>query len=177
MHPHMHFYIRRLLVPALSLLLCISSPAFADETADRAALEAAAQAWSKAFNARDADVLVALATQDIVLMDSDAAPISGREAARGALRQAFAAAGQIKTTTKEAVIVGDVAWRIGALVRKLPSGDVESRGQSLEIWQRVNGQWRLHRQMSSNLLAQSKLLPRPPLSEPVLDKPGDSPQL
>lgn len=155
------------------LLLCTSPLAVADEAADRAALEAAAQAWSKAFNARDADALAALATHDIVLMDSSATPISGREAARGAFRQAFATAGQITTTTKEAVIVGDVAWRIVALARKQPGGDRESRGQSLEIWKRANGHWRLHRQMSANLLAQSQLLPRPPLSEPVLDKPRD----
>jgi ketosteroid isomerase-like protein len=173
MHSHMHLYLRRLRAMTTLLLLCISPLTFADETADRVALEAAAQAWSKAFNARDTDALAALATQDIVLMDSNATRVSGREAARGALRQAFATAGQITTTTKEAVIVGDVAWRIGALARTPSSGDEESRGQSLEIWKRVNGQWRLHRQMSSNLLAQSQLLPRPPLAEPVLDKPGD----
>jgi ketosteroid isomerase-like protein len=173
MHFYMHLYIRHLLAITALLLLCISPLAIANDAADRAALEAAVQAWSKAFNARDTDALATLATPDIVLMDSNAARVSGREAARGAFRQAFAATGQIATTTKETVIVGDVAWRIGALARKLPSGDVESRGQSLEIWKRVNGHWQLHRQMSSNLLAQSQLLPRPPLSEPVLDKPRD----
>jgi ketosteroid isomerase-like protein len=173
MHFHMHLYIHHWLAMTASLLLCISPLVVADEAADRSALEAAAQAWSKAFNARDADALAALATQDIVLMDSNATRVSGREAARGALQQAFTSTGQITTTTKEAVIVGDVAWRIGALASKLPNGAVESRGQSLEIWQRVNGQWRLHRQMSSNLLARPGHLPRPPLSEPVLEKLGD----
>ena len=169
----MHVYNGCLRTAVLSLLLCVSQLTFADEAADRAAIEAAAQAWSKAFNARDADALAALATQDIVLLDSNVAPVSGREAARSALRRAFAAAGQIAATTKEAVVVGDVAWRIAALARKLPNGGVESRGQVLEIWKRVRGRWLLHRQMSSHLLAQSQLLPRPPVSEPVLDKPGD----
>jgi hypothetical protein len=46
-----------------------------------------------------------------------------------------------------------------------------SRGQSLEIWKRVNGAWKIHRHMSSSILAQPKLLPRPLPPEPMLDKP------
>jgi ketosteroid isomerase-like protein len=169
----MHIHILRLFAPALSLLLGISPIALGDEAADRAALEAATQAWIKAFNARDADALAALTTEDVVLLDPTLPPVSGREAARGAWQQALGAAkGQVTNATKEAVIAGDVAWRIGALAHKLPNGEVVSRGQSLEIWKRVNGQWKIHRQMSSTILAQPKLLPRPIPSEPVLDTPG-----
>jgi hypothetical protein len=71
------------------------------------------------------------------------------------------------------VIHGDVAWRIGALTHKLPNGEVVGHGQSLEIWKRVRGDWKLHRQMPSSILPQPKLRPRPIPSEPVLDKPGN----
>lgn len=176
----MHTHIRSLSAPALlfllgiSLLLIIPPVVRADDASDRAALEAATQAWVKAFNARDTDALVALATQDVVLLDPNVAPVSGREAARGAWGHALAAAqGQVTSATKEAVIAGDLAWRIGALTHKLPSGDVIGRGQSLEIWRRVNGAWKIHRQMSSTILAQPRLLPRPLPSEPVLDKPAN----
>jgi ketosteroid isomerase-like protein len=170
----MNIDIRGLIAPALGLLLGISPLALADEAADRAALEGAAQAWIKAFNARDDDALAALTTEDVVLLDPSVAPVSGREAARHAWQQALSAArGQVTTATKEAVIAGDIAWRIAALAHKLPNSDVASRGQSLEIWKRVRGEWKIHRQMSSSILAQPRLLPRPLPSEPVLDTPHD----
>jgi hypothetical protein len=102
-------------------------------------------------------------------MDPHLPPASGK-AAREALRRALGAAkGQLTTATKEVAIAGEFAWRIGAFTHRLPGGDTPSYGQSLEIWQRVNGAWKLHRQMSSSLLAQPRLLPPP--TGPVLDKP------
>jgi len=117
------------------------------------------------------DALVALATPDVVLMDTNVdAPVSGREAARQAWAQAVSAAqGQVTMATKEAVIVGDVAWRIGALTHTPPKSNRVTRGQSLEIWKRVNGEWRIHRQMASTILTVPRLRPLP--SEPVLDTP------
>lgn len=167
----MHIPIR-LLAPALTLLLGVSPLALATEASDRAAIEAAAQAWIKAFNARDADAMVALTTEDVVLLDPNVPPISGRKAARAAwLRALGAAQGQVTTASKEIAIAGDVAWRIGAFAHKLPHDDSANRGQSLEVWQRMNGQWKMHRQMSSTLLAQPKLLTRPNPAEPILDTP------
>ena len=164
--------VSRLLAPALALLLVVSPLVLADETADRAALEATAQAWIKAFNARDVDSLTALVTEDVVLLDPSIAPVSGRKAAQLALQQSLAAArGQIATATKEIVIAGNVAWRIGSIAHDLPKSDLMSRGQSLEIWQRIGGAWKIHRQMSSGILVRPKLLPRPLPSEPILDTP------
>jgi len=162
----------RLLITLMSLLV-VSPLVHADDAADRAALEAAAQAWVKAFNARDPDAMMAVTTQDVVLLDPDATPVSGRKAARAAWARTLSAAqGQITSATKEAVIAGPIAWRIGALARKLPNGDLRS-GQSLEIWKRESGQWKLHRQMASNLLAEANMAPRPMPSAPVLDKPAN----
>jgi uncharacterized protein (TIGR02246 family) len=166
----MHIPIRRLLVSALVLLPGVSPVALADEAAERAALEAAAQSWTKAFNARDADALMALVTPDAVLLDPGVAPVSGRQAVRETLERALGAArSEVTSATKEIVIAGDVAWRIGALTHKLPGG--LKSGQSLEIWKRVKGEWKIHRQMSSGILIEPKLLPRPLPSEPILDTP------
>jgi ketosteroid isomerase-like protein len=169
----MHIQTRRWFAAALLLLLSVSTVALADEAADRVALEAAAQAWTKAFNARDIDALVSLVTPDAVLLDPGVAPVSGREAVRETLARALGAArGPVTTATKEIVIAGDIAWRIGALTHKLPVANAVSRGQSLEIWKRVKGEWKIHRQMSSGILIEPKLLPRPLPSEPMLDTPG-----
>jgi ketosteroid isomerase-like protein len=165
---------RHLLAAALSLLLGASTMALADEASDRAALEAAAQTWIKEFNVRNADGMAALTTEDVVLLDPGVPPVSGRESVRETWRRAAAAArGQGATATKEIAISGDIAWRIGAFAQTLPSGEVWSRGQSLEIWKRVNGAWKIHRQMPSPVLARPLLAPRPVPSEPVLDTPTD----
>ena len=95
-----------------------------------------------------------------MLLEPGVDPVSGREAARGILRQAaMAAAGRLSTETKEIVIVGDLAWRIGSLDHQLANGGPTSRGPSLEIWKRVGGQWKIHRHMSSSVLTQQHLLP------------------
>ncbi len=156
----------------LLVLLGTSPLVLADEAADRAAIEAATQAWFEAFNARDLDVLVAFSTDDVMLMDPLAAsPVTGREAARASWTKAFATnkATELTTSTAEVVIAGDVAWRTGAVTQQRPKGNVVGRGQILEIWKRVNGTWKLHRQVSSRVLPQPKVIRQLP-SAPVLDR-------
>jgi len=163
---------RHLLVAGLTLL-AVSSPAFPDTASDRAAIEAGTQTWINSFNSRDAKSMTALTTEDIVLLDPELPAVRGRDAARQAWEQAFGVARErVANATKEIVIAGDVAWRIGALTQKTPTGAVTT--QSLEIWQRVRGAWRIHRQMSSGFLAPPKLLRRPNPSEPVLNTPGNN---
>lgn len=153
----------------VSMFLLGSAPAVvADEAADRAAIESSAQAWIKAFNTRAVDGLVALATDDVLVLDGNA-PSSGLARARDVWKHAAALAqGPTTSTTKEISIAGDVAWRVGLLTYPLANGEA-GHGQSLEIWKRVNGGWKIHRQMSSSILAQSI---RPAPSLPVLDAPA-----
>src|SRR5689334_22473438 len=148
---------------ALALALLIAPFAFATEASDRAAIETAAQAWIKAFDAHDADALAALATPDVMLMDpATSAPVVGADALRKAVGQrgALAKAG-ITSTTREIFISQDIAWRVATV----------NTGQSLEIWKRVKGRWRLHRQMSSGLLVPPKRFNQPSPSEPIFDTP------
>lgn len=139
--------------------------ALATEAADRAAIEAASQSWAKAFNARDSKALLALATDELVLLDANGPPLSGARARDAWVKALGTAQGNVTSVSKEIVIAGDVAWRIAAL-----SG-ADRQGQALEIWKRVGGAWKIHRQMSSNVLTHSNLLPPP--TEPVLDRPAN----
>jgi ketosteroid isomerase-like protein len=151
----------RLLAIAAFAAVAVAPLTFATESSDRAAIVAAAQTWAKAFNARDTNALVGLATEDLVVLDANNSPMTGARAREAWNRAVGAAQKPITSTSKEIVIAGDVAWRIAAL----------GSGQVLEIWKRVGGQWKIHRQMSSNVLTQPKLLPTP--SEPVLDRPAN----
>jgi ketosteroid isomerase-like protein len=165
---------RRRLVLVLPLVFC-AAMAWGDEPADRAALEAASQAWAAAFNARDADGMAALATPDVVSMEANAAPAAGRDAVRVAwLQAACTARSKLTIATKEIVVAGGIAWKISAATHTQSGGAVVGRGYLLEIWQKVDGRWEIHRQLSSvELAGRPGLQPRPVPSEPVLDKPVD----
>src|SRR5687767_15844005 len=79
----------------------IAPVALATESADRAAIEAAAQAWTKAFNARDANALLAVASDDLVLLNGSSAPMSGSRA-RDAWKKALGSGqGQLTNVSKE----------------------------------------------------------------------------
>jgi ketosteroid isomerase-like protein len=162
----------RLLTLAPTLLLGVVCVVKADEAADRVALDSAQQAWIAAFNAHDADAMAALTTVDIVLLPPNALPVRGREAVRAVWRQATSTAKAHATVTnEETVILGEFAWSMGAFTHTLPNGAIVSRGKFVEIWQRVDGQWKIHRDMfSSNAAAaKRKFAPVPRPSEPVQD--------
>lgn len=147
-------------------ILSIISLAHANDATDRAAIEKAAQAWIEAFNHHDTSTLTALTTQDAALMDPALPePVGAGKAVRKSPSQT-----QLSTETTEISVSGDTAWRTGVLSHKL-NGDVVRRGSVLEIWKRVGGQWKLHRQMSSGLLVPPKLITRPDPSNPILDAP------
>jgi len=165
----MHVYFHKVLIAA-SAMLFIAESVVADPARDPAAIEAAAQAWVSAFNDRDIDRLTGLMTKDVVLLDPSVAPASGK-AAREALSRAVSnARGKVMNASKDIEIAGEVAWRIGALTYQTSGGERIDGGQTLEVWRREQGVWKLHRQMSSNMFMQPKLLHRPP-SEPSLDQP------
>ena len=151
----------------------LASLAVADDAADLRALEAASQAWVKAFNAHDMEALMKLSTEDVALIEPSAAvPVNGPKAVRAAWESASGSIqGRVASVTREVSVAGDIAWRTAVVTNKLPNGEVAARGQSLEIWKRVNGEWRLHRQMSAHVLTLPRLRPGPPPSQPALDAP------
>lgn len=162
-------HIRPALTLMVSVLLGMSSVvAIADDSADRRAIESAAQQWTKAFTERDATALAALVTEDVLVLDGSTSPIDGRARACDAwLRAAAMSQGGIKSGEREIVISGDAAWRVGTVAYK-SSGGEWLKGQSLEIWKRTHDGWKLHRQMSSHIMDRTL---RPAPSEPVLDRP------
>ena len=136
---------------------------------ERVALEAAIHRWTTAVNAQDVDALNATMTEDVELLD-ETVTVTGRDAAIRALRE-VATRGQLVATSREITIANDVAWHVVGLTQTQKNGDVHARGQALEIWKRVKGKWKLHRQMAAGLITPADSLTRPSPSEPVLDRP------
>jgi ketosteroid isomerase-like protein len=149
--------------------LFASTLAFAAPHPDRVALEAAINRWTTAVNARDVNALKTTMTEDVELLDNTTT-LTGRDAAIRVLRE-VATRGKLAATSREITIASHFAWRVGAFTQIQKNGDVFARGQTLEIWKRVQGKWQLHRQVSTGYLAQADLLSRPAPNEPVLDRP------
>lgn len=150
-----------------TVLLLVVPAVVANEATDRAAIEAAAQEWVNSFNLHDIAAMLRLATGDVVLLDPSLPPVSGN-AVNDALQRASTGT-QLTTATREISIAGDVAWRIGVL-QPVATAGTALRSDCLEIWKRVDGTWKLHRQMSSGMLAPLRFR-RPLPSEPMLDQP------
>jgi ketosteroid isomerase-like protein len=120
---------------------------------------------------QDAATLARTMTADVEFLD-DTSTVTGRDAVIRVLREDVRH-GQLVETTREITIAGDCAWHIVALVQTHNNGDLQARGQALEIWKRVNGAWQLHRRMIAGSATAGGLLKRPSTSEPILDRPGE----
>ena len=149
--------------------LLASTIALAAPDPDHVALETAIQRWTAAVNAQDVDAMNATMTEDVELLDNTVA-VTGRDAAIRALRE-VAMRGQLVATSRELTIANHFAWRVAGLTQTQKNGDVHARGQTLEVWKRVQGKWKLHRQMATGFIAPVESLSRPSPSEPVLDRP------
>jgi ketosteroid isomerase-like protein len=154
----------------IGLLACTMVLAAKDP--DRGALEVAMHRWMTAVNAQDADTLTATMTEDVELLDGKTTNVTGRDAAIRALRE-VAMRGRLVATSREITIASDVAWRVVGFTQSQKNGDVHARGQALEIWKRVDGDWKLHRQMAAEVITPSDSLTRPSTKEPVLDRPRE----
>jgi ketosteroid isomerase-like protein len=154
---------------ASGLLACAKAPAAQDP--DRVALEAAIHRWMTAVNAQDVDMLTRMMTEDVELLDENVA-VTGRNAVVRVLREVVSR-GQLAATSREIAIANDVAWHVVGFAQTQKNGDVHARGQALEIWKRVKGEWKLHRQMAAGVITPAHSLTRPSTSEPVLDRPGN----
>ena len=151
----------------MSMLACSKAPAAQDP--DRVALETAIHRWTTAVNAQDVSTLTTTMTEDVELLDENVA-VTGRDAAMTALREVVTR-GQLLAASREITMANDIAWHVVGFTQTQKNGDVHARGLALEIWKRVKGEWKLHRQMAAGLISPTDSVTRPSTSEPILDRP------
>ena len=125
----------------------------ADSSDMRAVIEAANDVFMATFNRGDAAGLAALYTEDGQLMPPNAGFMTGREAVQG-FWQAVMDMGVEKAAiiTGEVEGFGDTAIEVSRF-RLFGGGEQElEQGKFIVIWKKVDGQWRLHRDIfnSSN---------------------------
>ncbi len=106
------------------------------------------QRLSQAVKNGDAAAAAALYTEDGKFLAPNADFFSGRDAIQGFFQGAID--GGIKglnLTTLELEIQGDTAHEVGTYELVADGGVVADSGKFIVIWKRIDGTWRLHRDM------------------------------
>ncbi len=124
-------------------------PADAGAAAAEAAIRAGTTAWNDAYNAGDVEKIVALYSEDTVVMPPYVPAISGRDALKAYLTKDMAAAKTAGLVAKDGTssvgVSGDLAWHAGSSSVVDAAGKTVETGSYIEVWRRTNGQWRMVR--------------------------------
>ncbi len=127
----------------------------AQNAAVKAAIDANNKKFGAAIAAGNPAGVAGLYTDDAMVLPPNGEAMSGRPAIEK-LFQALVAAGikEITLTAQEVEAHGDVATELGAYSVKDGAGKEIDRGKYIVVWKRVQGQWKLHRDIwNSNLPA------------------------
>jgi ketosteroid isomerase-like protein len=128
------------MVLALMVTVSACAPQAADQSSELAAV---ADNWQNALNSGDLDGIVALYTEDCVLMPPNAKMANGHAGVRASFGGMIDAGltGEIATMTLAAA--GDVGYRNGTYWLQTPDGTVIDRGKYTDTWRKVGGEWKI----------------------------------
>ena len=134
---------------ALVLNACSAPPAAApppvDTAADEAALKGITTEWLKAYNEGDVEKIVAMYTEDAVLMPPHAPVANGHAGIRAFLATDTAAAKtagiKLVPGASTAGVVGDTGWESGSYTATDASGATVDSGSYMSVSKKSNGKW------------------------------------
>lgn len=148
--------LKEMLLVCSGLLALAGSP-IASAGDDRAATETFRKGtaeWASAYNAGDADRVLALYAADAVVMPPDAPAASGHAAIRAFLDKDMAsskAAGiTLAITHGGAGASGNLGWDGGTFSARDAAGTTVGTGKYLAVWERKAGKWLIIRDIWNN---------------------------
>jgi ketosteroid isomerase-like protein len=122
--------------------------------ADETAIRAGGDAWNTAYNGGDVDKIVALYTDDAVLMPPDAPAASGSAAIREYftkdVAEAKAAGINVKDDGGTVGLTAELGWHAGKFSASDATGKTVSTGKYVELWRKKDGTWRMFRDIWNN---------------------------
>jgi len=129
-----------------ALAACAPPPA----SQDSAELAALSDAWEAALNAGDVDSLVALYTEDALILPPNAKLASGQDAVRAEFRAMIDAGLRSNLERIDTRTAGDIGYSIGTFTMETADGTVVDRGKYTETWRLTDGEWRIASDMYSS---------------------------
>lgn len=130
---------------------------------------ATAEALAARIAAHDAAGAASFYTEDAVLLPPDMGAISGRAAVQEFFARTHTEGSPgVELATVETFMLGDHAWRYGSFRFDGPGADEPAAGKFVELWKKVDGHWRIHREMWNA----NEPLPAAAATEAATDEPA-----
>ena len=136
---------------AAAALFCLAGAAPMALAADDAAtIRAGTEAWVKAYNSGNVDVIVNSYAADAIVMPPGAPAAKGHAAIKAFAAKDVAgakAAGVtlVLTAPNDVKVHGDMAWHAGQYVVKDKAGATVDSGGYMEAWEKKGGKWHIVR--------------------------------
>ena len=118
-----------------------------DVAAEREAIHQAAALWINAYNARSADAIASVFSDDAWIIPPDSPAVIGQRAIRDFMNRVW-------TANKLQYVIGETdleitspatAWRAGRFEARNDAGAIVAKGSFIEIWGKLEGKWRMRR--------------------------------
>ena len=133
----------RFLIPVACVLALAACQPKVDTATDKAAVQAAAEAWPSAYNEKNAEGVAAVYSDDAEILPPGSPAVSGHDAILAFFKNDIATQwAKISITTDSSDVAGDWAWRAGAWSVEGPPA---LTGKYVEVWHRTPAGWKLHR--------------------------------
>jgi ketosteroid isomerase-like protein len=105
----------------------------------------------------DAALLAAVYTDDAVAYPANSEAVKGRAALQAMWKSVFdMGINAFELNLEEVDSAGDMAYETGNYVMKMKDGTLADRGKYVVIWKKVNGEWKLHRDIWTTNLPPAK---------------------
>ena len=138
---------------ALALVASLSAEALA-EPDERQAIKDRLQQYEDRFNAKDAEALARLFSEEVVYYGPLGTVFEGRDAVEQRYRRSFAAGfSEMTVETIEIDVLGDTAWDIARYTITSPQGE-PVEGYHLAILEKVDGEWIVQRTLVNAVMRQ-----------------------
>ncbi|MDE2220361.1 MAG: SgcJ/EcaC family oxidoreductase [Gammaproteobacteria bacterium] len=138
----------------LALAGCAQQATPVDTSADVAAMHDATNAWVAAYNAGDADKIVALYADDAIMMPPDGTSLKGRDAMKQYLTADMAASKAAGVSfaldADTGGVSGELGWHSGTFHVAGANGASVGTGKYVEVWHRADGKWLMIRDIWNN---------------------------
>lgn len=145
----MHVSKRSVCISIGLLALVAGSAAAARHGAEAGRFQPSDQGWASAYNAGDADKIVAMYADDAVLMPPGAPAAKGHAAMRAFLLKDMASSKRDGMTLAiedgASGSSGDLGWHSGTFSVTDAAGKTAGTGKYVEVWQKRGGKWVLFR--------------------------------
>ena len=151
----MSYYFQTIGALALIMLLIIgcNPQQKVDNTAmARAAITAANEQWTAAFNKGDAAGVAANYTEDAQILPPNSEIVSGRTAIQGVFQGFIDAGLKVTLEAKEVEGHGDIAFEVGIADVTDAEGHMLDKSKYIVIWKMTGSEWKMYRDIwNSNM--------------------------